>query len=224
MDLKNKKHIIFDLDGTLIDSVPDLALAVNNTMQDLNRDIFCLDVIRSWVGNGSAILIKRALSSDVVIDDDLDGELFNKAHKIFLEQYKLNVCNETLMFDGVKQTLQSLKDRGFILSIVTNKPIEFVKPILDGFKIEELFSLYIGANSLKYKKPNPAPLLYVCEKLGFNIEESVMVGDSKNDILAANNCNMHSIAVSYGYNYDEDISVHNPSVIIDKFEDILKVL
>jgi len=224
MNIKNKKHLIFDLDGTLIDSVPDLALAVNMTMQELDKDIYCLDVVRTWVGNGSLVLIKRALSSDVTIDENLDEELVQKAHKLFLEYYLQNVCNETIMFENVKQTLQILKDKGYILSIVTNKPIEFVKPILDSFDIEKLFSMYIGANSLDVKKPNPKPLLYVCDKLGFSVEESIMIGDSKNDILAANNCNMQSIAVSYGYNYDEDISVHNPSIIIDKFEDILKVL
>jgi phosphoglycolate phosphatase len=224
MKLTNKKHLIFDLDGTLIDSVPDLALALNNTMLELNRDIFCLDMIRTWVGNGSATLIKRALSGDVNIDENLSEELFNKAHKIFLEQYRLNVCEQTLMFDGVKSSLERLKNKGYTLSIVTNKPLVFVKPILDSFGIEELFSLYIGGDSLDVKKPNPKPLLYVCEKLGFNVEQSVMIGDSKNDIQAASNCSMQSIAVSYGYNYDEDISVHNPSVIIDNFEDILKIL
>ena len=224
MNLRNKKHLIFDLDGTLIDSVPDLALAINNTMVDLNKDIFCLDTIRTWVGNGSAILIKRALSGDVTIDEDIDDELFKKAHKIFLEQYELNVCEQTLMFDGVKTTLQTLKSKGYTLSIVTNKPYVFVKPILEAFDIEKLFELYIGGDSLELKKPNPKPLLHVCEKLGFSVEQSLMIGDSKNDIQAANNCNMQSIAVSYGYNYDEDIAVHNPTVIIDNFEDILKVL
>ena len=224
MKLINKKHLIFDLDGTLIDSVPDLAISLNNTMVDLNRDIFCLDMIRSWVGNGSDTLIKRALSGDVIIDENLSEELFNKAHKIFLEQYRLNICEQTILFDGVKNSLKILKNKGYTLSIVTNKPIVFVKPILDSFGIKELFTLYIGGDSLEVKKPNPKPLLYVCEKLGFHIEESVMIGDSKNDIIAASNCSMQSIAVSYGYNYDEDISVHNPSIIIDNFEEILEIL
>ena len=224
MKLTNKKHLIFDLDGTLIDSVPDLALALNNTKIDLNRDIFCLDMIRSWVGNGSATLIKRALSGEVNIDKNLSEELFLKAHKIFLEQYRLNVCEQTILFDGVKDSLEILKNKGYTLSIVTNKPIIFVKPILEAFDIEELFSLYIGGDSMDVKKPNPKPLLYVCDKLGFSVAQSVMIGDSKNDIIAALNCSMQSIAVSYGYNYDEDISVHNPSVIIDNFEDILEIL
>ena len=224
MNLKNKKHLIFDLDGTLIDSVPDLALAVNMTMQELNRDIFCLDIVRTWVGNGSAVLIKRALSSDVIIDGDLDEELFNKAHKLFLNYYAQNVCVDTVMFECVKNTLEILKNKSYVLSIVTNKPYEFVEPILKSFEIDTLFEFYIGGDSLEVKKPNAQPLLYVCKELNFTVEDSVMIGDSKNDILAANNCNMTSIAVSYGYNYDEDISIHKPTYIIDNFEDILKVL
>ena len=224
MNLKNKKHLIFDLDGTLIDSVPDLALAVNMTMQELNRDIFCLDIVRVWVGNGSEVLIKRALSADVIIDNDLDEALFNEAHKLFLDFYAQNVCVDTIMFEGVKNTLEVLKDKSYILSIVTNKPYEFVEPILKSFEIDTLFEFYIGGDSLEVKKPNAEPLLYVCEKLKFKIEDSVMIGDSKNDILAATNCNMTSIAVSYGYNYDEDISIHKPTYIIDNFKDILKVL
>ena len=224
MKFENKKHLIFDLDGTLIDSVPDLALSLNNTMIELDRDIFCIDMVRSWVGNGSSTLIKRALSGDVNIDKNIPNELFTKSHKIFLEQYKLNVCEQTILFDGVKNSLKILKNMGYTLSIVTNKPIEFVKPILDNFGIEELFTLYIGGDSLDVKKPNPYPLLYVCDKLSFTVEQSVMIGDSKNDIIAASNCSMQSIAVSYGYNYDEDISMHNPSIIIDNFEDILEIL
>jgi len=224
MYFENKQLILFDLDGTLIDSVPDLALSVNLTMQDLNRDIFCTEQIRQWVGNGSAVLIKRALSGSLQIDEDLDEELFNNAHKLFLQNYQNNLCVETIMFDDVKTTLQTLKDKGYTLAIVTNKPIEFVKPILDFFGISELFSFNIGGNSLEVKKPRPEPLLFVCEKLGFSVENSIMIGDSKNDILAANACNMDSIALSYGYNYDEDINIYNPCIVYDNFKDILKSL
>jgi len=224
MKFQNKELILFDLDGTLIDSVPDLAYSVNETLKVLKKDIFDTSIIRTWVGNGAATLINRALSSSVTIKNTLDENLKKEALEIFLHIYSKNLCVNTIMFDGVKATLESLKKQGYTLAIVTNKPFDFVEPILKTLGIDELFSFVLGGDSLEVKKPNPAPLLFVCEKLGFSVESSIMIGDSKNDILAANNCKMHSIALTYGYNYDEDISVHNPSLVYDKFEEILKSL
>ena len=107
---------------------------------------------------------------------------------------------------------------------MTNKPFDFVAPILVGLKMDGLFSYILGGDSLSEKKPHPMPLLHVCEKLSVMVEDTVMVGDSKNDILAANACGMDSVGVTYGYNYGEDIALHNPSMIIDDFSKLLKVL
>ena len=106
--------------------------------------------------------------------------------------------------------------------VVTNKPVEFVEPILKGFGIYELFEFYIGGNSLEKKKPDPMPLLYVCEKLNISVDEAVMVGDTQNDILSANRANMQSIGLTYGYNYGQPISSFNPDLVVDDFSDILK--
>jgi len=218
---KNKKLLIFDLDGTLIDSVPDLANSVNYTLEQLNMKSYKEDTIRQWVGNGASTLVKRALSGDIDISLDLDEELFNKALEIFLDYYSKHSCDNTIMYNNVKDTLESLKNKGYILTIVTNKPYDFIKPILKSLGIEDLFSYYIGADSLSVKKPNPEPLLHICKKFGISIEQSVMIGDSKNDILAANSANIESIGVTYGYNYDEDISVYKPTLIIDDFKKLL---
>ena len=110
------------------------------------------------------------------------------------------------------------------MAIVTNKPFAFVEPILKGLELLELFEYFIGGNSLAEKKPSPVPLLHVCEKLKVSVEECVMVGDSKNDILAGNACGMQTIGVTYGYNYGENIGVHNPSIIVDDFGEILNIL
>ena len=221
LKLKNKKLLIFDLDGTLIDSVPDLAQALNFTLKKLNRDLFDENIIRKWVGNGATILVKRGLSRSVDIIDDLDNELFEKALNIFLENYSNNLCNNTKMYSNVKSTLKELKQRGYILSIVTNKPYQFVKPILNSLKIKDLFEYYIGADSLDVKKPRPKPLLHVCDKFSIDITNTVMIGDSKNDILAGISANIDTIGVTYGYNYNEDISYYNPTIIVDDFKDIL---
>ncbi len=217
-----KELILFDLDGTLIDSAPDLALAVNHTLEVLNRCAFDESVIRSWVGNGAQTLVKRALSGKSEIDVNIDGALFDKALDVFLNFYKDNLCVKTLTYPNVIQTLKSLKTQGYRMVIVTNKPYDFIEPILEGLSLKDIFELCLGGDSLTRRKPNPEPLLYVCQKLKVSVEKSVMIGDSKNDILAAKAAGMDSIGVSYGYNYGEDIGIYEPDAVVDDFGDILK--
>jgi len=224
LKFNNKKVIIFDLDGTLINSAPDLALAVNHMLETLSRDTFSSDIIHGWVGNGALVLVKRALSGDRMIDDTLDAKLVEDALKIFLDFYAQNLCNSTVPYENVPETLHALKDKGYRLTIVTNKPFSFVEPILEGLGLDGLFEIILGGDSLPQKKPNPVPLLHVCEKLGVIVDDCVMVGDSRNDILAANACSMQSVGVTYGYNYGEDIGVYHPDIIINDFSELLEVL
>ena len=225
MEFNHKKAIHFDLDGTLIDSVPDLALAVNEMLIILKKETFSEDVIRYWVGNGAQTLVKRALLGKREIEDqNIDETLFKEAHTVFLKAYAKHLCEATRSYPHVIETLQVLKAKGYRLSIITNKPVQFVKPILEGLGFDTLFEDFLGGDSLEKKKPDPLPLLHMCKTMGVTIDECVMVGDSKNDILAANTCGMQSIGVTYGYNYGEDIGVHKPSIIIDDFSKILEYL
>ncbi len=224
MKFENKKLLIFDLDGTLINSALDLAKAVNFMLEQLGRKTFSEKVIHGWVGNGALTLVKRALSGSRTVDKDITESFVQKALDIFLKYYAKNLCNVTAPYPNVKTTLELLKEKGYILTIVTNKPFKFVSPILKGLNLDGLFELILGGDSLEEKKPHPLPLLHVCETLNIHIENSVMIGDSKNDILAANACGMHSVGVTYGYNYGEDIGVYKPTVIIDDFSELLKIL
>ena len=224
MRLENKKFLLFDLDGTLIDSVPDLIDSVNYTLDKIGLSKFDDDIIRSWVGNGAAILVQRALSGDINIDDNLDQNLYKKALDIFMEHYSKNLSNHTVVYDGVKETLEKLIEDGYILAIVTNKPDQFVQEILEDVDLLKYFTIYIGAGVTKKRKPDPQPLLYVVDKLGTKIENCVMVGDSSNDIIAAKKIDMDSIGVTYGYNHSQDISTYNPTIVVDHFKDILKYL
>jgi phosphoglycolate phosphatase len=216
----HKKAILFDLDGTLIDSVPDLASAVNLMLQKLGRDTFSEDTIRYWVGNGAQVLVKRALSGQTEIDESLDSVLFEKALDIFLTLYADKLCEDTMPYPNVSNTLHTLKGSGYRLVIVTNKPYDFVAPILKGLKLDMLFEFWLGGDSLEKKKPDPLPLLHACEKLNLTVEQCVMVGDSRNDLLAAKAAGMQSVGVSYGYNYGEDIHIYEPDLVVDDFAEI----
>ena len=224
MKFNDKKVIIFDLDGTLINSAPDLALAVNHMLTSVHYANFDEATIDGWVGNGASILVQRALSGSRTIDESLDSDFVANALDVFLKFYAQNLCVKTLPYPNVRSTLQSLKSKGYRLAIVTNKPFAFVEPILKGLELLKLFEYFIGGDSLAEKKPSPLPLLHVCEKLNVSVEECIMVGDSKNDILAGNACDMQTIGVTYGYNYGEHIGVHNPSVIVNNFGEILNIL
>ena len=224
MKLNNKKVILFDLDGTLINSALDLAKAVNHMLVILERDTFKEETIHEWVGNGALALVKRALSGQTTIDESLDSSYVEDALEVFLDYYAKNLCNATVPYRNVSKTLHTLKEKGYRLTIVTNKPFAFVAPILKGLGLDDLFELILGGDSLAVKKPDPAPLLHICKKLSVGVDDCVMVGDSKNDILAANACGMQSVGVTYGYNYGEAIEMYEPSVTIDDFEELLEAL
>lgn len=224
MKFTNKEVILFDLDGTLIDSAPDLSLAINHMLTTLQRPTFDPELIRSWVGNGAQVLVKRGLSGQAEIDQNIDSALFEKSLQIFLAFYKNNLCIDTKLYPGVRACLKILKAKGYRLVIVTNKPLEFIEPILDGLELTGLFEMQLGGDCLEKRKPDALPLLHICEKLSVSVDQCLMIGDSKNDILAAKAANMQSIGLTYGYNYGEDIGLYNPDVVFDDFSDIVATL
>ena len=120
--------------------------------------------------------------------------------------------------------LRQLKEAGFTLALVTNKPIRFVPKILESFDWQDLFSEVLGGASLPVNKPDPTPLLQTCETLNFTIEQAYMIGDSINDMLAGQNAGIDTLALSYGYNYGKDIRDSNPNQAFDNFADLLNYL
>ncbi|ESP91502.1 MULTISPECIES: phosphoglycolate phosphatase [Pseudoalteromonas] len=224
MKFTNKDVLLFDLDGTLIDSVPDLALSINQMLNALNMTPYPTETIRSWVGNGAAVLTKRALSGSIDIAPDLDTTYVEKALSKFLSFYDQNVCVETTLYPNVKSTLESLHSSGYRLVIVTNKPEQFVRPILKHLGLNDFFEMVVGGDSLPKRKPDPMQLTYVCETLGVSPSSCLMIGDSKNDIFAATAAGMQSIGLTYGYNHGEDINSHGASLVLDNFADIIEAL
>ncbi|KGJ97419.1 phosphoglycolate phosphatase [Colwellia psychrerythraea] len=224
MTLQEKSVLLFDLDGTLVDSAPDLALAVNKTLRDLNKEEFDTQIIHHWVGNGAKVLIERALSGSSKINEQLDSALAQDALTIFLAHYQQCLCVESILYDDVKSGLVSLKNAGYRLAIITNKPTVFIQPILSGLGIDNLFELLIGGDTLPVRKPNPAPLNYALAQLKVTADQCVMIGDSRNDILAAKAANIDSVGLTYGYNYGEDINQYQPEWCFDSFAELLAAL
>ena len=219
---KNKKLLIFDLDGTLINSIPDLTLAINKTLANYKLSPLTIEEVTPFIGNGAKTLVHRALEK--ATGKEITQELLNEALDFFIPTYQSNVCEETYLYPHVLDTLKHLKNKGYQMVICTNKPFRFVEPILDKLKIKSFFSEWIGEASLPEKKPNGAPLLYLAQQMNTSTERCLMIGDSKNDILAAKNAGMESIGLSYGYNYNENIADHQPTMVLESFAHLQKVL
>ncbi|MFT5636742.1 MAG: phosphoglycolate phosphatase [Cognaticolwellia sp.] len=228
MSPENKTVLLFDLDGTLVDSAPDLAAAINQMLLALNLTTFPQEIIRGWVGNGAKTLVERALhhslNNNTALDNSLSEAKVNKALAIFLNYYQQCLCVESSLYTGVRETLVALKNQGYRLAIITNKPTEFIEPIVTGFGLKGLFELQLGGDSLIERKPHPLPLLHACETLKVSVAQCIMIGDSKNDILAAKAANIESIGLTYGYNYGEDIRVYRPDWCLDTFAELLDLL
>ena len=221
----NKQLLIFDFDGTLIDSVPDLADATNAMLTTLGKDTYPLDTIRNWVGNGSRMLVERALVGKIeVLKDELTVEEAEHAEQVFFDAYKNLSDSKTVAYPNVDSGLRQLKEAGYTLALVTNKPIRFVPKILESFGWTSLFDMVLGGDSLTTKKPDPAPLLHVCDKLGVMQDKAVMIGDSRNDILAGQNAKIDTLGLSYGYNYGQDIRDLNRTAAFDDFATLVKYL
>ena len=221
----DKQLLIFDFDGTLIDSVPDLADATNAMLTTLGKDTYPISTIRNWVGNGSRMLVERALVGKIkVLEGELTVEEADHAEQVFFDAYKNISGSKTVAYPDVDSGLKKLKAAGYTLALVTNKPIRFVPKILQSFGWQDLFSEVLGGDSLPLKKPDPAPLLHVCKALNVTPAQAVMIGDSRNDILAGQNANIDTLGLSYGYNYGKDIRELNPTAAFDDFAALVKYL
>lgn len=216
MKKSHKSLLIFDLDGTLIDSVADLAAATNGALADFQLPQASEAQVRSWVGNGSVKLIERALAAQGGARVDAAA-----AHERFLWHYKQVNGSKTALYDGVAQGLKALQQAGFALALVTNKSAQFLPAILQRFDWQDLFVVVLGGDSLPTKKPDAAPLLHACNALKISADAAAMIGDSKNDILAAKAAQMTALALSYGYNYDEPIAHSHPDAVFDEFGELV---
>ena len=213
------KLVLIDLDGTLVDSVPDLAYCVDRMMQALNIPLRGEAVVRTWVGNGVQRLTERALTND--LDGHPEPELLAKALPIFLELYAENTSKRSRLYDGVLQGLDYLQScPDLIIGCVTNKAEQFTIPLLTNLGIYDRFAIVISGDSLPEKKPHPLPLLHAAETFGINSSDALMIGDSKSDVKAARAAGFKIACLTYGYNHGEDIRNYQPDIVLDSLMEI----
>jgi phosphoglycolate phosphatase len=212
------RALLFDLDGTLVHSLPDLADAADAVLQSYGLPALGEPTLATMIGNGSRKLIERALLASRWCGAPAHStELLNEAHERFLQQYRRHVCVRSTLCPGVAEQLPQLQRQGIALAVVTNKPMEFVAPLLEALGIRQHFSLLLGGDSLPEKKPSALPLQHACTQFGVSVADSIMVGDSRTDIEAARAANMRVIAVSFGYNHGEPLTASAPDYVIDHF-------
>ncbi len=213
MAIRKPDMILIDVDGTLVDSVPDLAFCIDEMMRRLGREPRGETRVRDWVGNGVERLVRRALIGR--LDGEPDEAEFDRAYPVFLELYADNTSKRSLLYPGVVDGLDYLKAAGYALGCVTNKAEQFTIPLLRDLGIDEYFSIVICGDTLEHKKPHPAPLLHAAEFFKVSPAQSLMVGDSISDVTAARAAGFQIACLPYGYNHGEDIRVAEPDVIIE---------
>ncbi len=218
---KKFKLIGFDLDGTLINSLPDLTLALNLTFQEAGLPQVKETEVVTWIGKGIDVLFSNAINwTKKQFSDDEVANLKERFHYF----YSQNLCTSSELFPNVRETLETLSKEGYILAVVTNKPTRYVKPILTALNIDHFFAEAIGGHTLPAIKPHPAPIYYLYGKFACYPNEVLFVGDSCNDILAARAAGCTSVGLSYGYNYNIPLEESNPDYYFDDFAKILTIL
>lgn len=214
---------LFDLDGTLVDSVPDLAAAVDCALEQLGRKPAGTDKVRQWVGHGAAILMRRALAGTAHWEpaSATDDAQFDKALGLFFSHYEQQNGQHAALYPGVKTCLNALSERGCRMAVVTNKPEQFVAPLLNQLGLGHYFRLMIGGDTLSTKKPDPAPLRHAMESLQGTPKTTVMIGDSAADVSAAQAASIPCVAVTYGYNFGKSVHALGADSVVDSLSELL---
>ncbi len=216
--------LLFDLDGTLIDSVPQLFLAVEAALACCDLPTVTLAQVQMWIGNGADMLLKRAIQQRHLLVGEVDAELFQRVRSAFDTHYHASLSRNFSVFPGVSETLQRLRQAGYRMAVVTNKPAPFVEPLMQAANLLPLFDMLLGGDILPVRKPDPAPLLHICEALQIAPARTLMIGDSKNDVLAAQAAAIPVVGLTYGYNHGESIASSAPDWVMDEFSQLEELL
>jgi phosphoglycolate phosphatase len=209
--------LIFDLDGTLIDSKLDLAHAVNATRAMMGFTPLDHEIVYSYVGNGAPVLIRRAIGPEA------SEEQLQRALEFFLDYYREHMLDFTLLYPGVRETLDALHASGTKMAVLTNKPVRLSQAILDGLGVGGHFTRVYGGNSFEQKKPHPIGVETLLVDTGIPRDRALMVGDSAVDVRTARNAGIACCGVTYGFQ-PETLITDPPDFLIDRMEQLLDLL
>jgi phosphoglycolate phosphatase len=209
--------IIFDLDGTLIDSSKDLTISTNATRAHFGLPPLDAKVVSSYVGNGAPVLVRRAMGPDAT------EETVASALAFFLKYYRVHALEHTKLYAGVREMIEDLARDGHWLGVLTNKPRKISFDILAALGIEHLFLQVYGGDTLANKKPDPAGILLMAKETAVPISETLMVGDSKVDVLTARNAGARSCGVTWGFQ-PETFDEFPPDFVVDRPVDLINTV
>lgn len=214
--------IVFDLDGTLVDSAPDIASSIDAALQSLGLPPCGLEQAQRYLGNGVERLVKRALTGDMW--GEPEHALYVEALARFLNLYDESNGRHTKVYPDVLEALGLLRKAGIRLCGLTNKKRRFTEPLLQAKGLAAFFEFWVCGDDLGRQKPDPAPLLHVMQRLGVAAAATWMVGDSATDVATARAAGVRILAVSYGYNHGRDIRDAKPDVVVDSLLQICTIL
>ena len=204
MKLSQLHGVLIDLDGTLMDTAPDLAAAANRMRADFGLPPLPLDRIAAFVGKGAEVLVHRALTDD--LNGRADPEAFSRGRTSFYAHYTVENGLQAIVFERVPQALEQLRNRGLKVACVTNKPKEFTIPLLAKMDLARYFDAVVAGDEVAEKKPHPALLLEACRRLQLHPAEVKLIGDSINDAQAARAAGCSCALVETGYNEGEGVA------------------
>lgn len=209
-----RRLLLFDLDGTLVDSAPDIADAVDQALEVHGRPSVGEAAVRDYIGNGAERLVHRVLTGSR--DGDAAKAEFAAVYASFLEIYQAGLYVRTRVYPGVVDVLRCLADDDWTLGVVTNKPQRFTLPLLAACGLDDRFAIVLSGDSLPRKKPDPLPLIHAADVVGADLAQTIMVGDSIADLEAARHAGIPAICVSYGYSGGLDLVALGVDRLIDE--------
>lgn len=214
--------LLFDLDGTLLDSVPDIAQAIDRMLLELGHSAAGEALVRHWVGNGSRLLVQRALAAAFgVAEEAVDAAAVDAAQAIFMRHYGTCCTERSTLYPGVYAALEHWGGQGLAMACVTNKPARFTEVLLDHFDLRRFMPVAVSGDTLTVRKPDPTLLLHACARLGISAARAGMIGDSRNDVLAARAAPMPVACVTYGYNYGRPVAQERPDLVVDSLLELI---
>lgn len=215
------RGVLIDLDGTLLDTVPDLAAAVNAMLAEFGRPPLAVEQVAAYVGKGADVLVHRSLTG--ALDGRADEAEFRRGKDSFYVHYRRENGRQAVVFPGVREAIASMRDRGLALACVTNKPREFTHELLQRVGLDDFDAIVSGDDTVE-KKPHPAPMLHACRLLKIAPGEAAMVGDSENDVLSARAAGCRVIVVETGYNEGRPVSDLDADAIVPGLLDAARLI